>query len=186
LKIPFLSQLASYDVAINTLLSVYPFPRRTLTLCPQLCMGIQPGTCLPARSAEALPATLCGYFTQAIYRNRPIGGSPTPTLRHTKRYRMGTYMKLSMLNAGQNAEPTVHQGPAKPPDIQHYARPSDPISTTMPGQATQSSPLSPAKRPNLPRTCFRGGSTASTFPGCSRATHSFPRRLNCQHHRGIT
>jgi len=30
------------------------------------------GISLPARSADALPAPLCRYFTQAIYRNRPI------------------------------------------------------------------------------------------------------------------
>ena len=53
-------------------ISVYRFPRRALTLCPQLCMGIQPGARFPARSADALPATLYGHFTQAIYRNRPI------------------------------------------------------------------------------------------------------------------
>jgi hypothetical protein len=52
--------------------SVYHFPRQARTLCPQLCMGIQPGARFPARSADALPATLYGHFTQAIYRNRPI------------------------------------------------------------------------------------------------------------------
>jgi hypothetical protein len=41
-------------------------------LCPQLSMGIQPGARLPARSADALPATLYGHFTQTIYRNRPV------------------------------------------------------------------------------------------------------------------
>jgi hypothetical protein len=35
-------------------------------------MGIKPGDRFPARSADALPATLYGHFTQAIYRNRPI------------------------------------------------------------------------------------------------------------------
>jgi len=56
----------------NRPISVYLFPRRALTLCPQLCMGIQPGARFPARSADALPATLYGQFTQAIYRNQPI------------------------------------------------------------------------------------------------------------------
>jgi len=37
-------------------------------------MGIQPGARFPARSADALSATLHGHFTQAIYRNRPIAG----------------------------------------------------------------------------------------------------------------
>jgi hypothetical protein len=35
-------------------------------------MGIQPGARFPARSADALPATLYGHFTQTIYRNWPI------------------------------------------------------------------------------------------------------------------
>jgi len=52
----------------NRPISVYRFPHRALTLCPQLCIGIQPGACFPARSADALPATLYGHFTQAIYR----------------------------------------------------------------------------------------------------------------------
>jgi len=56
----------------NRPISVYRFPRRARTLCPQLCMGIQPEARFPARSADALPATLYGHFTQAIHRNRPI------------------------------------------------------------------------------------------------------------------
>ena len=60
----------------NRPMSVYRFPRRALTLCPQLCMGIQPGARCPARSADALPATLYGQFTQAMFRNRPI--TPLP------------------------------------------------------------------------------------------------------------
>jgi hypothetical protein len=40
-------------------------------LRPQLCMGIQPGARFPARSADALLATLYAHFTEAIYRNRP-------------------------------------------------------------------------------------------------------------------
>jgi hypothetical protein len=52
--------------------SVYRFPRRALMLCRQLCMGIQSGARFPARSADAVPATLHGHFTQATYRNRPI------------------------------------------------------------------------------------------------------------------
>jgi len=56
----------------NGPMSVYRFQRRALTHCPQLCMGIQPGASFPAQSADALPATLYGYFTQAVYRNWPI------------------------------------------------------------------------------------------------------------------
>jgi hypothetical protein len=52
----------------NSPISVYRFPRRALTLCPQFCMGIQPGARFPARSADALLATVYGHFTQAIYR----------------------------------------------------------------------------------------------------------------------
>ena len=47
----------------NRPIPVYRFPRRALTLCPQLCMGIQPGARFPGRSADALPATLYGHFT---------------------------------------------------------------------------------------------------------------------------
>jgi hypothetical protein len=56
----------------NRPISVHRFPRRALTLCPQLCMSIQLGAHFPARSADALLATLYGHFNQAIYRNRPI------------------------------------------------------------------------------------------------------------------
>jgi hypothetical protein len=67
------------SVGLNRPISVYRFPRRALTLCPQLCMGIQSGTRFPARSANALFATLYGYFTQAIYETE-IG-----LLNHTTR-----------------------------------------------------------------------------------------------------
>ena len=36
-------------------------------------MGIQSGARFPARSADPLPTSLYGHFTQAINRNRPIG-----------------------------------------------------------------------------------------------------------------
>jgi len=32
-------------IQLNRPISVYLFPRRALTLCPQLCTGIQPGAC---------------------------------------------------------------------------------------------------------------------------------------------
>ena len=63
--------------AFNRPISVYRFPRRALPLCPQLCMGIQPGARFPARGADALTATLYGHFSQAIYRNRPISSCAT-------------------------------------------------------------------------------------------------------------
>ena len=47
---------------LNRPISVYRFPRLALTLCPQLCTGSQPGARFPARSADALPATLHGAF----------------------------------------------------------------------------------------------------------------------------
>jgi hypothetical protein len=37
------------------------FPRGALTLCPQLCLGIQPGARFPARGADALPSPLFGH-----------------------------------------------------------------------------------------------------------------------------
>jgi hypothetical protein len=63
---------ADFKCFVNRPISVYHSPRRTLTLCPQLCTGIQPGARFPARSADALPATVYGHFTEATYRNRPI------------------------------------------------------------------------------------------------------------------
>jgi hypothetical protein len=63
-------------LVLNRPVSVYRFPRRALTLCPQPCIGIQPGASFPARSADALPATLYGRFNQAIYRNRPVAPLP--------------------------------------------------------------------------------------------------------------
>ena len=44
-------------------ISVYRFLRRALTLCPQLCIGVQPGARFPARSADTVSATLYGQFT---------------------------------------------------------------------------------------------------------------------------
>jgi hypothetical protein len=58
----------------NRPISVHRLPRRALTHCAQLCMGVQPDARFPARSAAALPATVYGHFTQAIYRIRPIDG----------------------------------------------------------------------------------------------------------------
>jgi hypothetical protein len=71
-RVPKFSKIIRHLLHSHFEFSVYSFPRRALTLCPQLCMGIQPGARFPARSADALPATPYGHFTQAIYRNRPI------------------------------------------------------------------------------------------------------------------
>ena len=46
------------QVETNRPISVYRFPHRALTLCPQLCLGIQPGARFPAQSADALSAPL--------------------------------------------------------------------------------------------------------------------------------
>jgi hypothetical protein len=70
IHLPHLRRRSFLD--FNRASSVCRFPCRALTLCPQLCMGIQPGARFPAWSAHALPATLYGHFTQAINRNRPI------------------------------------------------------------------------------------------------------------------
>ena len=59
-------RLTDFTCSFQRPISVYRFPRRALTLCPQLCMGIQPDARFSARSADALPATLYGHFTQAI------------------------------------------------------------------------------------------------------------------------
>jgi len=51
----------------NAPISVYRFPRRALTLCPQLCMGIQPGARFPVRSAAL---TLCPQLCMGISTRR--------------------------------------------------------------------------------------------------------------------
>jgi hypothetical protein len=66
-------------------MSVYRFPRRALTLCLQLRMGIRPGARFPARSADALSVTLYGHFTQAIYRNRSIDNKHSTDVESMKR-----------------------------------------------------------------------------------------------------
>jgi len=78
-----IEQRAHYNIPdTNRPISVYRFPCRALTLCPQLCMGVQPGARFPARSVDALPATLHEHFTQAMYRNWPIWlDTPTHILR---------------------------------------------------------------------------------------------------------
>ena len=63
-------------LVLNRPISVYHFLRGVLTLCPQLCMGIQLGARFPAQSADALSATLQGHVTQAIYRNEPMSTLP--------------------------------------------------------------------------------------------------------------
>ena len=67
----------------NRPISVCRSPRRALTLCPQLCMSIQPGARYAARSADALPATLYGHFNQVIYQNRPIAVARIHSIGHT-------------------------------------------------------------------------------------------------------
>jgi hypothetical protein len=70
----------SYDCAprrgfemrwLNRPISAYAFPRRALTLCPQLRMGIHPDGRLPARraDADALPATQYRHFTPVISKS---------------------------------------------------------------------------------------------------------------------
>jgi len=78
------------------------FLRRALTLCPQLCMGIQRDARFPARSADALPATLYGQFTQAIYRNRPIRPPPLVYLRVSRGLTSDATMLLATLIATRN------------------------------------------------------------------------------------
>jgi hypothetical protein len=49
--------LSTSNLASNRPISTYRFPRRALTLCPQLYMGIRPGARFLAWSADALPTT---------------------------------------------------------------------------------------------------------------------------------
>jgi hypothetical protein len=51
---------ASHMIPFDSPISVYHFPCGALTLCPQLCMGIQPDARFPARSADACPQLCMG------------------------------------------------------------------------------------------------------------------------------
>ena len=93
---------------VNRPISVHRFPRRALTLCLQLCMGIQPDARFPAWSAEALPATLYGHFTQAIYRNQPIDACHVSALGHEERW-----SKALLLFARQVQRPCVVLAPCQ-------------------------------------------------------------------------
>jgi hypothetical protein len=88
----------------NRPISVTCFPRQALTLCPQLCMGIQPDTRCPARSADALPAALCGHFTQAIYRNRPV--------EHVGWFCVPVELKVSILRRADDSKPSHTLAPS--------------------------------------------------------------------------
>jgi hypothetical protein len=71
----------SFDTNFNNRpISVYRFQRRALTLCPQFCMGIQPGACFPHRPLTLCPQLRMGILIQAIYRNWPI--APPYPVRH--------------------------------------------------------------------------------------------------------
>jgi hypothetical protein len=62
----FMTFSARTSVWINRPTSVHRFLHRALSLCPQLCMGIQPGARFPAQSTDALSATMYGHSTEAI------------------------------------------------------------------------------------------------------------------------
>ena len=55
-----LSQYADFGILLVAL---------SADVCPHLRMGIQPDAHFSARCADALPATLYGHLTLAIYRN---------------------------------------------------------------------------------------------------------------------
>jgi hypothetical protein len=59
----------------NRPISVYRCLRRALTLCPHLYMGIQPDARFPARSADALPATL--YALHLVWSATNCSKSPS-------------------------------------------------------------------------------------------------------------
>jgi len=112
LKAPSFSAQLPYDepvqsVALNRPVSVYRSARRALTLCPQLCVGNQPGARFPAQSADALPATLYGHFTQAIYGNRPIATCDT-TARSDRRGRAVT-IPVVVLCSREHVHWTAHK-----------------------------------------------------------------------------
>jgi hypothetical protein len=91
-KSPKKSPVMVHVTMVNRPISAYRFPRRALTLCPQLCMGIQPDARFPARSADALPATLYGHLPR---RYTEIG------LLHLKRYHlMWSFEQITAFGSG--------------------------------------------------------------------------------------
>jgi hypothetical protein len=86
----------------------------------------------PSPSADALPATLYGHFTQAIYRNRPIGRASGPCLpRVPGHHRQG--------RACQRAE--VHRGQGL--TLVHFL-------ATLEPYLTRNTPFKPPTLPNTP------------------------------------
>ena len=74
-------------LVLNRPISVYHFLRGALTLCPQLCMGIQPGARFPARSADACPQLCMGisprrYTEIGLYPPRLVLDIVAVTLGH--------------------------------------------------------------------------------------------------------
>ena len=64
----------------NEPISVYRFPRRALTLCPQLCMGIQPGYLAPDFPRGALKSCpqLCMGISPRRYTDIGLLRSSSP------------------------------------------------------------------------------------------------------------
>jgi hypothetical protein len=74
-------------------------------LCPQLCVGIQPGGRFPARSADALPATLYGHCTQAINRKQPVLPGPGSGVDGVKVDGQAVVGGLGQVESGRHRSP---------------------------------------------------------------------------------
>ena len=132
------------------------------------------GILLPAPSADALSATLYGHFTQAIYRNRPVG------------------LKLDF-NSFANPRslsytPPTHSG--KAPNRGVYTQPNHPTQVSAHSQATQirgvctqpnrpnSVPVHPpATRPQVLRWGILSGGYRDKSQS-HRAVRQLPSQLN--------
>ena len=100
-------------VAGNRPISVDRIPRRALTHCLQLCMGIQPSARFSPRSADALPTTLYGHSTQAIYRNLPILPGPALEKRDAGRKNAILYVPPAALYCRRRCCSPRHTMPSK-------------------------------------------------------------------------
>jgi hypothetical protein len=70
-------------------------------------MGIKASTRFHARSADALPASLYGHFTQAIYRNRPIAAPYLDAAHHVPGHGLVDLLGVRQVQAAHDAAAQV-------------------------------------------------------------------------------
>jgi len=95
-------------------------------------MGIQPGARFPARSTDALPATLYGHFTQAIYRNRPTRNPRVLSYMTSYDVASTNHQSLAGGGGGTNTS-SVHSSPAASPGHGAFPYNNGIVNGTGPG-----------------------------------------------------